>query len=122
MWKTLLISFALSLPGLAQTSSDGSFSVHHLKRANFSLKPEQMRDAENIYRNACVVVQRDFLSAACELHLRFTVVIGAERDEVLARRTTQADELWMKKWDPNVSAQGVVLLAVEQSLTPDVVQ
>ncbi|HEY6369123.1 MAG TPA: hypothetical protein VIX37_00960, partial [Candidatus Sulfotelmatobacter sp.] len=47
---------------------------------------------------------------------------GAERDEVLARRTTQADELWMKKWDPNVSAQGVVLLAVEQSLTPDVVQ
>jgi hypothetical protein len=54
--------------------------------------------------------------------LRFTVVIGAERDEVLARRTTQDDELWMKKWDPNVFAQGVVLLAVEQSLTPDVVR
>jgi hypothetical protein len=122
MWKTLLILFVLSSHGLAQTSSDGSFSVRHLKKPNFSLNKEQMRDAETIYRNACAVVQRDFLSAAGELHLHFTVVIGADQNQVLSRRLTQDDEIWMKRWDPNVFAQGVVLLAVDQSLTPDVVK
>lgn len=123
MGKTLLILLVLSLPALAQTSPDGSFSVRHLKKADFSLNSDQMRDAETIYRTACSVVQHEFLSgAAGELHLHFTVVIGAERNEVRSRRITQADEIWMKNWDPNVFAQGVVLLAVDQSLTPDVVR
>jgi hypothetical protein len=122
MWKTLLILFVLSFHGLAQTSSDGSFSVRHLKKPSFSLNREQMRDAETIYRNACAVVHRDFLSTAGELHLHFTVVIGADQNQVLSRRLTQDDEIWMKRWDPDVFAQGVVLLAVDQSLTPDVVK
>ena len=79
MGKTLLILLVLSLPALAQTSSDGSFSVRHVKKADFSLNSDQMHDAETIYRNACSVVQHDFLSGAGELHLSFTVVIGAER-------------------------------------------
>lgn len=122
MRKTLLILLALSLTALAQTSSDGSFSVRHLKKADFSLNSDQMRDAETIYRTACSVVQHEFLSGAGELHLRFTVVIGAERNEVRSRRIKQGDEIWMKNWDPDVFAQGVVLLAVDQSLTPDVVK
>jgi hypothetical protein len=52
----------------------------------------------------------------------FTVVIGADQNQVLSRRLTQDDEIWMKRWDPDVFAQGVVLLAVDQSLTPDVVK
>jgi len=97
MGKTLLILLVLSLPALAQTSPDGSFSVRHLKKADFSLNSDQMRDAETIYRTACSVVQHEFLSgAAGELHLHY--------------------------WDPNVFEQGVVLLAVDQSLTPDVVR
>ena len=71
MSKTLLILFVLSLHGLAQTSSDGSFSVRHLKKPNFLLNKEQMRHAQAIYRSACAVVQHDFLSAASELHLHF---------------------------------------------------
>lgn len=121
MTKMLLMLLALSIPALAQTSSDGSFSVRHSKKANFSLNREQMHTAESIYRNACAVVQRDFLSGADEVHIHFTVVIGAERNEVLSRRATQDDEIWLKKWDPNLFAQGVVLLAVDQRLTPDVI-
>jgi hypothetical protein len=95
--------------------------VRHFKKANFSLSREQMRNAESIYRNACSVVQRDFLSSTSDVHMHFTVVIGAERNEVLSRRAPQDDEIWLKKWDPNLFAQGVVLLAVDQRLTPDVI-
>ena len=112
---------ALSLPALAQTSTDGSFLVRHAKKANFSLSREQMHAAETIYRNACAVVQRDFLTGSGEVQIHFTVVIGAERNEVLSRRSAQDDEIWLKKWDTNLFAQGVVLLAVDQRLTPDVI-
>ena len=121
MSKMLFMLLAFSIPALAQTSSDGSFSVRHFKKANFSLNREQMHTAESIYRNACAVVRRDFLSGADEVHIHFTVVIGAARNEVLSRRATQDDEIWLKKWDPNLFAQGVVLLAVDQRLTPEVI-
>ena len=121
MLKTLCILLVLSSAGLSQTSSDGSFTVRHAKKANFSLSKDEMLTAETIFHNACAVVQRDFLSGAGELHMHFAVVIGTERNEVLSRRSTQGDEIWMKKWDPNLFAQGVVLLSVDQSLTPDLV-
>jgi hypothetical protein len=118
--KAMFVLLVLSSVGLAQSSSDGSFSVHHFKNANYSLKPAQMREAENIYRNVCATVELDFHRTGSELHPRFTVVIGAEANEVHSRRT-QAGEIWMKKWDPIIFAQGVVLLAFDEMLTRDVI-
>jgi hypothetical protein len=116
----VLLYLSLSLVGLAQTSSDGSFSVHHSKKENFSLSAAQMGDAESIYHNACIVVQHDFQSGAGELHPHFTVIIGAERNEIHLRHPE--GEIWMKKWNPMLFAQGVVVLAFDRSLMPDVVE
>ena len=117
----MLALVVLSSVGLAQTSSDGSFSVRHLKKEHFSLDPAQMREAESIYRNACEIVQHDFRNSAVELHPHFAVIIGADRDEVHARRE-RPDQILMKRWDPVIFAQGVVLLAFDEVLTPDLIR
>jgi hypothetical protein len=122
MSKIVFVLLALSLGGVAQTSSDGSFSVHHSNKASFSLSAAQMREAESIYHSACAVVQHNFQSGATELHPHFMVVIGAERNEIHSRRNPQVDEIWMKKWDAGVLAQGVVLLAFDQMMTRDVLK
>jgi len=125
MVKIIFTLLVLASAGLAQSSSDGSFSVHHSKHASFSLNPAQMREAESLYQSACAVVQHDFHSAAGELHPHFTVVIGADRNEVRNqspdRKALAVNEIWMKKWDPMVFAEGVVAVAFNQLLTPDVI-
>lgn len=123
MLKIFVTLIVLASAGLAQSSSDGSFSVRHSKNANVSLSPAEMRQAENLYSMACAVVKHDFHSGAGELHPRFTVVIGAENNEVhSARMKHDSDaELWMKKWNPMVFAQGVVVLAFDEMLTRDVI-
>lgn len=120
MLKAMCVLIVLSSIGLAQTSSDGSFSVQHLKNASELLKPPQMREAESIYQGVCAVVQHDFNRGASELRPHFTVVIGAERNEVHSRRT-QDGEIWMKKWDLVTFAQGVAVLAFDSMLTHDVI-
>ena len=115
MSKIVFVLLALSLGGVAQTSSDGSFSVHHSTKANFSLSAAQMHEAESIYHSACAVVHRTFQGGAGELHPHFTVTIGADHDEVHGMRIT-GDEIWMKKWNPGIFAEGVVVLAFDQSL------
>ena len=117
MLKAVFTLLVLASAGLAQTSSDGSFSVQHSKHANLSLSPTQMREAESLYQSACAVVQRDFHSGAGELRPRFTVVLGADRDEVHGRA-----EILMKKWNPVVFAEGVVVIAFDQMLTADVIK
>jgi hypothetical protein len=119
MLKVMFVLLVLSSVGLAQSSSDGSFSVHHFKNASYSLTPAQMREAESIYHSACAVVQHDFHSGS-ELHPHLTVVIGAERNEVHSRRIP-VGEIWMKNWDPIVFAQGVVVFAFDQMLPRDVI-
>jgi len=120
MLKILFTIFAIASVSLAQTSSDGSFSVRHAKRANFSLSSAQMREAESLYRSACAVVRHEFPSAG-DLHPQFTVVIGADRNESRFENTgiSAAHEIWLKKWDPILFADGVVSLAFDQMLTPD---
>jgi hypothetical protein len=118
MLKGMFVLLVFSSVGLAQASSDGSFLVQDFKNAGDSLRPAQMREAESIYHSACAVVQHDFHSGS-ELHPHFTVVIGAERNEVHSRRIP-VGEIWMRKWDPIVFAQGVVVLAFDQMLTRDV--
>ena len=108
---TLLIAVSAAM---AQSSSDGSFSVHHSKHANFSLSRVQMREAESLYQNACVVVQQDVRVSTEIVHPHFTVVVGAETNEV-----HNMEEIRMKKWNPTMFAEGVVILAYQQELTAD---
>jgi len=126
MLKVMFTLLILASVGLAQSSTDGSFSVHHAKQAKFSIGPTQMREAENLYKSACAVVLHDFHNSVGELHPHFTVVIGADRDEVQGLmvqtdRVRGNAELRMKKWNPTVFAQGVVVLAFDELLTADVI-
>jgi hypothetical protein len=116
MLKAIVTIFFLLSTGFAQTSSDGSFSVRHITMPGVSLTPAQMHEAEKLYRNACAVVRRDFHSRI-ELHPRFTVVLGAELNEVHGRT-----EIWLTKWNPAMFTQGVVVVAFDQVLTADVVK
>jgi nitrate reductase alpha subunit len=119
MLKIIITLLVLAPMGLAQSSSDGSFSVHHYKDAKFSFSPAQMREAESLYQSACAVVLHDFPSGSHEVHPRIDVIIGTERNEV--HRAVKG-EIWMAKWDPIVFAHGVVILAFDRVLTTDVVQ
>jgi hypothetical protein len=116
MLKAIATIFFLVSTGLAQSSSDGSFSVHHVTKPNFSLTAAQMHEAEKLYQNTCAVVQRDFHSSR-ELHPRFTVMLGAEHDEVHGR-----EEIWLTKWNPAMFVQGVVVVAFDQVLTADAIK
>jgi hypothetical protein len=127
MLRVLFTLLVLASASLAQSSSDGSFSVRDSKHANFSLSPAQMHEAESVYRNVCAIVRHDFHSSVGELHPHFTVVIGADNNEVHGKmvQTDEAGgsaEIWMKKWNPNVFAEGVVVLAFDQMLTTDVIK
>jgi hypothetical protein len=117
MLKLMVILLIAVSAAIAQSSSDGSFSVHHSKHANFSLSREQMREAESLYHSACVVVHQDFHSSPGIVHPHFTVVIGAETNEV-----HNMEEIRMKKWNPTMFAEGVVILAYQQELTADKVK
>jgi hypothetical protein len=133
MVKVMFVLLALASAGLAQSSSDGSFSVQHFKNANVTFSAAQMREAERLYQSACSIMHYDIPIGGSELHPQFTVIIGAERDEVHGAdrkviRTAAGNEargkaeIWMTKWDPNVFAQGVVVLAfLDQVLTPDLI-
>jgi hypothetical protein len=120
MFKVMFVLLCLSSVGLAQSSADGTFSVHHVTDTGYSLRPAEMREAESIYHRVCAAVQHEFHRGAGELHPQLRVVIGAERNEVHSVRT-QVGEIWMKKWDPITFAQGVVVLAFDQMLTHDVI-
>ena len=120
MWKIALVLLVLASMALAQSSSDGSFSVRHAKNENFSLSKTEMQKAESLYQNACAAVQHEFHSTE-ELRPHFTVIVGADRDQVHGYGVHAPPEIWMKKWDPTVFAEGVVVLAFDQILSPNLV-
>ena len=111
MLKAIVTVLFLVSTALGQSASDGLFVVRHVKKSGSPLTPAQMREAEKLYQSACTVVQRDF-HGPNELHPRFTVLLGAERDEIHGK-----SELWLKEWNPAMFTQGVVVLAFEQVLT-----
>jgi hypothetical protein len=113
MLKALCTVLVLTSAALAQSSSDGSFAVHHIAHANFVLTPAQLREAESIYQNACAVVQHDFHSSDLK-HPHVDVIVGTDRDLVHGR-----SEIWMTKWDRDKFAQGIVLLLL---LNTDVIE
>jgi hypothetical protein len=103
MLKIIFAVLVLTSVVSAQSSSNGLFAVHDVAQ-NPVLTPAQMREAESIYQNACAVVQHDFHSPDLK-HPRVDVIVGTDRDLVHSR-----SEIWMKKWDRDKFAQGVVLL------------
>jgi hypothetical protein len=126
MLKTICILLVFASASLAQSSSDGSFSVRHSKHENFSLSPTQMHEAEILYKSACVVVQHDFNAVAGEVHPHFNVILGADRNEVHGamfetEKRLGPIEIRLKKWNPMLFAQGVVIVAFDQLLTADLI-
>lgn len=115
MLKIIAILFFYTGIALAQSSPDGMFAVQNLKSGSL-LTDAQMREAEKLYQSACAVVKRD-LHGTTELRPRFTVVIGADHDEVHGRT-----EIWLKQWNPVMFTEGVVVLAFDQVLTPDAIK
>ena len=116
MLKAVVTFFLLVSTSLAQSSSDGRFAVRHVTKSGSSLTPAQMHEAEKIYENTCAVVQRDFHSST-ELRPRFTIILGAQRNEVHGNT-----EIWLTKWSPAMFAEGVVVVAFHQVLTNDVIK
>jgi hypothetical protein len=116
MLKALVTTFLMVSLCIAQSSSDGSFSVRHITKPGVALTPAQMHEAEKLYRNACAVVKRDFHGRK-ELRPQFAVILGAEQDEVHGR-----SEIWLRKWNPAMFTQGVVVVAFDQVLTADMVK
>jgi len=121
MLKLIVTLLALASASLAQSSSDKSFVVMHSKQPDFSLSAAQMQEAESLYKSACEVVQREFHAGSGALHPRFTVIIGADTDEVYgvmseSKNLDGAIQIRMKKWNPISFTQGVVVIAFDQML------
>jgi hypothetical protein len=116
MLKMLFALVFLASTCIAQSSSDGAFLVRHASDPNFSLTAAQMRQAEKLYHAACGMVVNEFHGSR-DRQLRLTVVVGAERDEVHGKT-----EIWLKKWNPTVFAEGTVVLALHQLLTPELIR
>ena len=113
MLKILPILLFYAAVSFAQSASDGAFVVQNLKKPDLLLTAAQIRQAEKLYQNACAVVKREF-HGTTDLRPRFTVIIGTDHNEVHSR-----SEIWLKRWNPALFAEGVVVLAFEQVLTPD---
>jgi hypothetical protein len=69
-------------------------------------------DAQEIYRSVCMVVQQEFRHP---VQPRVVLVLGADKDGV------QFDEreIQLKKWNPELFAQGVVMLAFDDLMPLD---
>ena len=71
-------------------------------------------EAEKIYLSACVVVKREF-SRPTTIRPRLTLVLGSATNAV----DYDGREIRLVKWNEHMFAQGVVMLAVEDLLSPD---
>lgn len=69
-------------------------------------------DAQAIYRSACSVIQQEF---GHSVQPRVVLVLGADKDGV----DWNQREIRLKKWDPDMFAQGVVMLGFDDLLTAE---
>jgi len=114
--KAVITVLLLVSACLAQSSSDGFFVVRRATKHASSLTPAEMREAEKLYRYTCAAVHDDFHNGT-ELHPRFTVILGARRNEVHGEK-----EIWLTKWNPAMFAEGVVVVAFHDVLSADVIR
>lgn len=70
-------------------------------------------EAQKIYDSACAVVQQEF-GGNRSIRPQFKLVLGAATNSV----NFDQRELRLTKWDPYLFAQGVVMLSVEDLMSP----
>jgi len=71
-------------------------------------------EVDKVYRSACAAVQREFGDSAV-LRPSIDLVLGADKNVVYFDKKT----ILLKRWDRSLFAEGVVLLAFEEILTPE---
>jgi hypothetical protein len=95
----------MAMPGWGQTLFDVQVKgKHRWPRA----------EAEKVYVSACATVVREF-GRGREVRPRITVMLGADRNEVLFNKR----EIHLTKWDPYLFAEGVVIFAFEELMPID---
>jgi hypothetical protein len=117
-WKSQPIAVVAMLlaavfSGSALAQSDSPFAVQNQKKKNFPAA-----EAARIYEAVCVVVAREVRPEHPPLlQPRFTLVLGADRDELVQQN--QVAELHLTSWDREKFAQALVVLAVREILKAD---
>ena len=71
-------------------------------------------ELQKLYVSACSLVQREYGQTHAP-RPRFTLVLGVDKDELAFRDR----EIRLRKWDPFLFTQGVVLLAFEDLMPMD---
>ncbi len=104
--RAALLLLIATLPCLAQDS----FNVRNARKQKW---PEA--EARRIYAFASQAVEREFRAAAKPLRPHFTLVLGADKDQM----DINTNELRLVKWNREFFAEGVVLFAFEQMLPED---
>jgi hypothetical protein len=113
---THMVRFAGVLLGAVMVSS---LAVGQDESA-FAVKNEKNKDwpaaeANRIYASACMLVAREVRPEhPPELRPQFTLVLGAEKDQLVERN--HKIELRLKEWNREKFAHGVVLLAAREVL------
>jgi hypothetical protein len=106
----VLIASVLSGAALAQSENRGPFDVQNQKNKKFPAT-----EAARIYEAVCVVVAREVRPEHPPLlQPRFTLVIGADKDELV--QENQVAKVNLTSWDREKFAQAVVVLAAREIL------
>ena len=89
------------------SAQEGSVSVSSEGKQKWS--PSEINE---VYRSACTAVQREFGNSI--VRPTIALVVGADNDAVDLDKKT----ILLKRWDRSLFAEGVVILAFEDLLTP----
>ena len=104
MLKSLVLVATLASVCCAQ---EGSVNVSSEGKQKWS--PSEVN---KVYLSACTAVQREFGSSI--VRPTIALVVGADKDAVDLDKKT----ILLKRWDRSLFAEGVVILAFEDLLTP----
>jgi hypothetical protein len=106
-FAALLVGVAMLSP-LALAQDDNPFAVKNEKN-----KEWPAAEANRIYASACMLVAREVRpERPPELRPHFTLVLGADKDQIIERN--HQIELRLKTWNREKFAHGVVLLAARE--------
>jgi hypothetical protein len=88
--------------------AEGGFTVDSKGKAQWPAA-----EAQKIYNSVCAVVEQE-LGGNRAVRPQFKVVLGGAKNSV----NYDQRELTLTKWDPYLFAQGVVMLSVEDLMSP----
>lgn len=72
-------------------------------------------EINNVYLSSCAAVQREFGSTNTPVRPKITLVLGATTNSLDFDNGT----VFLAKWEPDLFAQGVVMLAFEALMPPE---